>query len=466
MSTVIKHRKVFTLTLGFFTIAMMSAVLLGYWPRPARAGIPTTDPLFYAGLLTDKTSTPLSGNRSIGLVLWDAKTGGNKKCSTPAKTVALTHGRFRIAADKSCVQSIQDNKELWVEVTVNNTSMGRSKIGAVPFVAAIPDTVKVAKVGIGTSTPSSLLTVGNVPPKLGTYGSGDYNAAVAIKADATSNIGLTLLNDSTGGTDPVEIRFVNAFTGGAFNQIASIHAIPEQSWTSSNSTRDGALVFKTNKDGTPLEKARVTSEGKVGIGTAKPTDKLHIHGGNVLVEHGNNDARVSVRGVAISGSHKGGYGYVDLKTSNAGSPTKVHLDANGYNYFNGVNVGIGMTTPKMPLVVSDGTSPDAYCDGNSWITASSREAKRDIKRFSSADYRKVSTKLNKTDVVWYRYKGSKDPRRRVGLIAEDVPEELATADRKGISTADAVGFLMAVVKDQQRQIDELQRKMNRLQARR
>jgi hypothetical protein len=111
------------------------------------------------------------------------------------------------------------------------------------------------------------------------------------------------------------------------------------------------------------------------------------------------------------------------------------------------NVGIGTSTPSAKLEVSDGTGPNATCDGNSWINASSRTAKEGIKTFADDDYKTVRRWLAATDVVWYRYKGDRDRRSRVGLIAEDVPSVLATADRKGISTADAIGFLTAAAKE-------------------
>lgn len=119
------------------------------------------------------------------------------------------------------------------------------------------------------------------------------------------------------------------------------------------------------------------------------------------------------------------------------------------------NVGIGTNNPQAVLEVSDGTGPNATSDGNMWINASSRTAKEGIKTFVEDDYKTVRKWLAATDVVWYRYKGASDPRSRVGLIAEDVPEVLATADRKGISTADAIGFLTAAAKELSSENDQL-----------
>jgi hypothetical protein len=47
------------------------------------------------------------------------------------------------------------------------------------------------------------------------------------------------------------------------------------------------------------------------------------------------------------------------------------------------------------------------------------------------------------------------------LIAEDAPELIATPERDGINTADAIGFLLAAVKAQQAEIDELKAELKR-----
>ncbi|MBC8391607.1 MAG: hypothetical protein H8E17_03440, partial [Deltaproteobacteria bacterium] len=50
-----------------------------------------------------------------------------------------------------------------------------------------------------------------------------------------------------------------------------------------------------------------------------------------------------------------------------------------------------------------------------------------------------------------------------GFIAEDVPELVATKDRKGMSSMDVVAVLTRVVQEQQKTIAELSRKMRELE---
>lgn len=133
-------------TLALATMLFVAFVALGalvrYLSEPAQAtGIPTSDPLFYGGLLTDASGKPLSGDRSVAIKLWDAEKGGTKKCSVAAKKASLVQGRFRIALGKACVTAMHDEPDLWVEVIVDGASLGRSKVGAVPYAVETPGSV-------------------------------------------------------------------------------------------------------------------------------------------------------------------------------------------------------------------------------------------------------------------------------------------------------------------------------------
>ena len=62
--------------------------------------------------------------------------------------------------------------------------------------------------------------------------------------------------------------------------------------------------------------------------------------------------------------------------------------------------------------------------------------------------------LGGLDPVTFEYKNSNTPDGHVGFIAEDVPEIVATPDRKGLAPMDIVGVLTAVVKEQQKLIEQ------------
>jgi hypothetical protein len=135
------------------------------------------------------------------------------------------------------------------------------------------------------------------------------------------------------------------------------------------------------------------------------------------------------------------------------SPLFVHIGApslavsvseNGY-------VGFG-TMAGYPLHMASG----AYCTtGGVWTNASSREYKKDIRALSSEE---AMGALEGLTPVRFSYKDDSGE-QHVGFIAEDVPDLVATGDRKGMSPMDVVAVLTRVVQEQQKTIAALSRKM-------
>ena len=90
--------------------------------------------------------------------------------------------------------------------------------------------------------------------------------------------------------------------------------------------------------------------------------------------------------------------------------------------------------------------------------ASSRELKEDINDLSAE---KAIEALNDLQPVTYKYKADMED-EHVGFIAEDVPDLVASKDRKGMSPMDVVAVLTKVLQEQQKTIDELQAEVARL----
>ena len=96
--------------------------------------------------------------------------------------------------------------------------------------------------------------------------------------------------------------------------------------------------------------------------------------------------------------------------------------------------------------------------GGVWTDKSSREAKENIRTLSSEEAIDTLTGLNP---VRYNYKVDRDE-KHVGFIAEDVPELVATKDRKNLSPMDIVAVLTKVVQEQQKTISTLREELNEL----
>jgi len=118
-----------------------------------------------------------------------------------------------------------------------------------------------------------------------------------------------------------------------------------------------------------------------------------------------------------------------------GSKSRIKLSvlANG-------NVGFGVNEPVYPIEHSSGAHLTA---GGVWVNASSREYKEGITPLTEREAMKALEGLNP---VKYRYKADPDD-EYVGFIAEDVPELVATNDRKSLSPMDIVAVLTKVAKE-------------------
>lgn len=125
--------------------------------------------------------------------------------------------------------------------------------------------------------------------------------------------------------------------------------------------------------------------------------------------------------------------------------TRMTVRSNGY-------VGIGTGNPSHPLQMASG----AYCTaGGVWTNASSKEYKQDIKELTRDEAMETLSGLSP---VKFAYKTDAEE-KHVGFIAEDVPELVATKDKKGTSSMDVVAVLTKVVQEQQKTIAELSQKM-------
>lgn len=93
--------------------------------------------------------------------------------------------------------------------------------------------------------------------------------------------------------------------------------------------------------------------------------------------------------------------------------------------------------------------------------SSSRELKENIVDFSAEDAAEIMEGLTP---VSYILKNDEDKRLHIGFIAEDVPEPVASFDRKAISNDNIVAVLTKVVKEQQKTIAELQKDIQSLKT--
>ena len=114
------------------------------------------------------------------------------------------------------------------------------------------------------------------------------------------------------------------------------------------------------------------------------------------------------------------------------------------------NVGIGTSFPNFPLEMGSGAHVTV---GGVWTNASSREFKENIRDLSIDEAKSALSSLNPARFNYKTEKGED----YLGFIAEEVPDLVATRDRKGLSAMDIVAVLTKVVQKQQQEIDELKK---------
>src|SRR6478736_248199 len=106
--------------------------------RAWAGGVPSKGALTYSGMLQNPDGTPLaSAGHNLEIKLWSTgPTGGSMLCDTavPAPTFTLdSGGRFSVQLDDACTGAIGANAGAFVEVLLDGNTLGRTKLGAVPY---------------------------------------------------------------------------------------------------------------------------------------------------------------------------------------------------------------------------------------------------------------------------------------------------------------------------------------------
>jgi hypothetical protein len=109
------------------------------------------------------------------------------------------------------------------------------------------------------------------------------------------------------------------------------------------------------------------------------------------------------------------------------------------------------------LVMGNGASCNS---SGQWLDASSRDYKENIQEITSIEALKT---LKDLQPVKYNFK--KDPSKdlTVGFIAEDVPDLVATKDKKALSPLEIVAVLTKVVQEQQTLVAKLSERISELE---
>jgi len=221
------------------------------------------------------------------------------------------------------------------------------------------------------------------------------------------------------------------------------------------------------RPGAPTSSIDVSAAGNVGFQTASPTNRIDARTtdplSDVIASFSTSPATLGMSlGYAGLSYGRGASFFNAVGDASTASPNPSLRFLTAFNLRmiidNNGNIGIGgVGAPGFPIEHSSGAKLTA---GGVWTNASSCEAKTNIGDLSS---REASQALRGLQPVKFFYKvDMAEP--HVGFIAEDVPDLVATPDRKGLSSMDIVAVLTRVVKDQQETIEQLNTRLQQLEA--
>ena len=273
-----------------------------------------------------------------------------------ADTVTIeTAGSERVRIDSSGNVGIGTNSPnylLDVEGTGSTLARLNSTSGSALFQISVPDTTSICDINFGDTGHSQR---GQIRYRH----NGDSLAfstaqTEAMRIDSSGNFGL-------GTTSPAG----NLHVVGASGSAGRIYLSDADNGTGAGDalllTKSGTTSFIYNRDNGQLrlgandqsDYVTIDTDGDVGIGTTSPTGKLNIvsgSSGSYLVNLDYND------GTDGGGFFQSGSVGLSLFLKNASATQTVQIATAGDSYFNGGDVGIGLTSPSTPLHVKTNSS--------------------------------------------------------------------------------------------------------------
>jgi len=281
-------------------------------------------------------------------------------------------------------------------------------------------------IGIGTDNPRSMLHIGDGLPTPPSGGYRPWMVRGTLVSEDTDNVFFGLKNEGSDRKDAVIAWGDN--TGDAFRFI----------FVGTGGPADGQEIM------------RLQPNGNVGIGTTNPTGKLQIEDGSFP------DSKIRF------GGPQGGAHHLSSQRDMVFNSDKPFGTERGCFYFRKTTFDNLASYRNLVIITEAG---DLQATGNVYangiLLTSSRELKENIAELSGKEAVEALKNLNP---VKFNFKADSDKNRHIGFIAEDVPELVATSDRKTLSPMDIVAVLTQALKEQQNTISALAEKVKLLEA--
>jgi len=301
-------------------------------------------------------------------------------------------------------------------------------------------------------------------------------------------VGVDSVNGENFGFDTIRLKENNLRIN--FVDTSSSSSFPGNDWqiVINDSSNGGSNYFAIEDSdgqttpfkvmaGAPTGSIHVNSSGHVGFGTVSPALRLEQDqssgfsaqtwdvGGNEtnFFIRDSNNAKIPFK-INPGAPHNTLVLAADGRVGLGKKLPTAALDVVGDGVFSGNVSGAagtftGITFNEDGSIVS--ATGATLSIGGSWIDASSAELKQDISDLSEAEALRA---LQAMRPVHFAYKT--DPQeRKLGFIAEEVPDLVATNDRKGLSPMDIVGVLTRVAQAQEARIKRQDSELDHLISR-
>lgn|SRR5574341_192129 len=423
-----------------FKIFLVFGIFLAFYSI-SQADIPNL--INFQGIL-DSAGNPLANKtKSVEFSIYDALAGGNLKWSETQSVTTNAGGVFNVVLGTSnpIPDSVFKDTLRWLNIKVGAEDLiPRQQIvsSAYGYRVATVDGATGGTIFGNTSIQSDLNVSGKATIGPGHTNTGAYAFVAGANSIASGNwstVGGGLSDTASGFYSTVSGGDANVASGPGSAVGGGIRNIASEIYA----TVGGGVVN--------------TASGQI---STVPGGYLNAARGDGSLAAGF-DAKANHDGAIVIAANN--YAGDDMDSVGSSGVEQMVFRADGHFYL--TDIGGAASIPAGRFL---NTSTGGYLSTTgTWTNASSKAYKTDIQIFQNSEYSELLKKLEQIDVVRFRYKI--DPtREHIGLIAEDVPEEIASDDRTGIPTADAIGFLMAALKAQQTEIESLEQMLKQLQG--
>ena len=279
------------------------------------------------------------------------------------------------------------------------------------------------KVGIGTTSPGTILEVdgpgdaaGEI--KIGTYSTGGHSGALIFQTSRNATIG----SDDTIVTADQYLGYIDArgADGNSFETAARI-SFEVDGAPGASADMPGRIGFYTTPDGsaTLAERMRIDNGGKVGIGTTVPSKTLTVVGD--ISASGDFDNVAHDGAVSSSAFHLMDSAYINdpqrtFKIVNS-NPYTMEISTNATTPIGVMNlIGDSVGDAKVGINTTAGATPAATLEVRGTISGSLIRSNGDVVAYYSSDERLKDKETNKG------YLGVRHD-RLVGLLVESIKEQ-------------------------------------------